>query len=61
MVKSNSREAIEYLAKSVRDAFKDMSLSTRRRAWSAITSSKGKEEVRKMIFNLNRPQQLSVN
>lgn len=52
--KSNKRDAIEDLIKNLRKSFKDMSYPTRKKAWKAVTSEKGKKEIDKIIVNPNR-------
>lgn len=52
--KSNKRDAIADLIKNLRSSFKNMSLPTRKKAWEAMTSEKGKKEIKKIIANPNR-------
>lgn len=50
-VQTNLKKAILDIAKELEGVFKKYSLSTRKKAWSKITSKKGEEEIKKILIN----------
>lgn len=48
---NNPREAINDIFISLKDVFKKYSRSSRKKAWSKVTTSAGKEIVEKLINN----------
>ncbi len=53
--KTNLRNAIVDLAKSLESVFKKYSRQTRNKAWSKITSKQGEKEVKKILNDPDRP------
>jgi hypothetical protein len=55
MPSSNLRQAQVDMASALKDVFKKYVRSTRKKAWDAITSKKGHEEMDKLITQPSRP------
>lgn len=53
--KTNLRNAIVDLAKSLESVFKKYSRQTRSKAWNRLTSKEGEREVRKILNDPDRP------
>lgn len=53
--KTNLRNAIVDLAKSLESVFKKYSRQTRNKAWNKITSKEGEKEVKKILNDPDRP------
>jgi RNA polymerase-binding transcription factor DksA len=51
---SSSKKAVVDIAKALRGVFKKHTVSNRRDAWEAISNSRGKKEVEKLLRNPNR-------
>lgn len=51
---SNARTAAVDFVDKLRTAFKKYTLTTRERAWNGVTSSKGLEEIDKLLRNPDR-------
>lgn len=53
--KTNTKDAIVDIAKSLETVFKKYTKSTRERAWEKITSKDGEKEIKKILNDPNRP------
>lgn len=55
MSSSNTRKAVVDIADAVKGVFKNYTMNSRRRAWKAITSDKGDEEIERLVKLPSRP------
>lgn len=53
--KTNIKDAIVDIAKSLESVFKKYSKSTREKAWDKITSKDGEKEIKKILINPSSP------
>lgn len=53
--KTNLKNAIVDLAKSLESVFKKYSRQTRTKAWNKITSKEGEKEIKKILNDPDRP------
>jgi hypothetical protein len=52
---TNTRQAIDAMAKALAHTFKDFSRHTREKAWKRLVSPDGLKEVNKLLQDPNRP------
>jgi len=55
MPSSDNRQAVVDMATALRNVYKKYNRETRRKAWRALTSKKGQEEMAKLINQTTRP------
>lgn len=51
----NSIDAAEDMAKALKAIFKKYTLTSRKRAWNAISTSQGKKEIDKLVLHFDKP------
>jgi len=55
MLKTNPRQAVQDMAKALKEVFKKYSLKSRRDAWEKISKGKGKKEIEVLILHPDKP------
>ncbi len=55
MASNDNRDAIEDIIFGLKKTFKNYNRSTRRQAWEAVLSAKGRKQVDKLINNPDQP------
>ena len=55
MSNSDPRDAVSDMVRGLQSVFKKYSRSARRRGWNALTSTKGKRQISKLIDSPSRP------